>query len=172
VASFRRPKGTVVRSFPDWNINKLAYNNDWFVGLTSTNTLTVLLFNDNNVGKNLIVWALDIVHYADNWPKENGIPANGGMLVGVGTATFVSPTLMINPLAAVVSGQVYADTSVFGSPPLTDESRTFGLSAGGYSWPHEWPCAVIPPGWSFGVELHGSESQMAVGFVWEEADAL
>ena len=172
MASFRRPKGTVVRSRPDWNVNKLAYNNDWFVGLTSTNTLTVLLHNDGTQGRNLIVWALDIVHLPSNWPVEQGIAATGGMLNGVGAANFVSPSLMMNPLSPLVSGQVYDLTEPFPSLGLTDHSRTFGLSAGGYSWPHEWPCAVIPAGYSFGVELHGIQPQMAVGFVWEEADAL
>jgi hypothetical protein len=99
-----------------------------------------------------------------NWGSTSGAAASLGYKQGrlSGTAGVVTPLFPgdhagaglvdFQAAAAVLVGE-YA----YESPALTQGA-----------WPHDFPLAIVPPGWAFFVCNQSAASPMGAGLIWEE----
>lgn len=165
MASYRRPKGTVVRHVPDWNSAKLYYGfiqnsfssaQDYFDGFTNFET----------DGSSLVIWdcTISLQHFsaADNSSQSADwliLPA-----VQQGPVIGFAP---IDPFSASIMSTLNHnyDTS---AALLTNTPFYAALSGQGtWQWPHEWPMAVIRPGWSFLVNFAFTNATAGLGVLVE-----
>jgi hypothetical protein len=162
-ASYRRPKGVVVRSLPDWNSTNLMSGAQFNLGATVNHTSDAGLYNDATDGSLLVLWHLSVaVSYVVNTTITLPAALAGFTVLNPGGSA-ASNLYNSQPARA---GAVWSGFDIFDTTALDDE-WVFPLSGGAYQWPHEWPIAIIPPGMSFALEVNGPCGLAWFSFIWE-----
>lgn len=167
MASYRRPKGTVVRHVPDWNSRNLYYGfiqnsfssaQDYFDGFT----------NQETDGSSLIIWdcTISLGHFTapDNLAQSAAwliLPA-----VQVGPVIGFAPVDPFSPsIASTLNHNYNTSASLLTNTPfyaaLSDQQT--------WQWPHEWPMAIIRPGWSFLVNFVFHNATAGLGVLVERS---
>ena len=169
MASYRRPKGTVVRAVPDWNLNACAAIA--IIGTESSGQISECgLINDAKDGRFLVVWELGISHAAggggDPAQMTCGAQLYQSPIFGVSLAnTPLNPTIGMVPGSGWFNGTSAGFLTTGVLQPILKGNVD-------YHWPHNWPFCVIPPGFSLTVVFTppaaGFDS-FAANYVWEAA---
>jgi hypothetical protein len=166
MASYRRPKGTVVRPIPDWNVQNLYYassfnaasgNLDYFDGVLNTET----------DGSSLIVWdctialgaftaGVEVIGSAD-WFLAQVPPAPNNF----GLAP-VDPT-QANPLSQM--GHSYDTSNLVTGMPFYSALAGPGI----WRWTNPFPMAVIRPGFALLVEFTYNNATASLSVIVEKA---
>jgi hypothetical protein len=166
MASYRRPKGTVVRPIPDWNVRNLYFGviqNGTQGSISYTDGFT----NKESDGTSLIIWDCTI--------SLGRFLATTNVL---GTAEWfiaqVPDPVTPNPMGCVVStdagipsfcGHNY-DTSNL-STPIPGYAALSG--EGIWRWENNFPLAVITPGFSFLVSFVYTTATAGFSVIVEKA---
>jgi hypothetical protein len=171
MASFRRPRGTVVRHIPDWKVGQLhALNNTTTGGGAGTNNGFGLV-NDAGQGQALVVWHLE---------------AFARLVAAPTTIQLLTLYLYTGaPLAVTIPGQPLDTNQAFqggscwnipqaANPPNSSllPFLDVPMSPTGWRWEHDWPICVVRPGISLLAYMFGPVQDVDVSFVWEVTDAL
>jgi hypothetical protein len=143
------------------NLDTAEYYPDLFMaGNASTASVAgqfsqVGVFNDGALGTSLLLYDFAL-----------SAPANTKIYVTPvkGPLANAGPTpIALNPLQAQREGQVQIQTTATGpSPGYT----IFVSSQGSYQWPHEWPIAEIPVGWTLAFTCGGVATIITGSFIW------
>lgn len=160
MASYRRPKGTVVRPIPDWNVQKLCYGGvqNGFAANTSFNAGCT---NSDTSGGTFIVWDSTITvgrFAAATAPVVTFMSLgifSGAILVAASQASPVDPTIAA-PLLFFDSNYNITNLTTITSAyvPLSGE--------GTWRWANPFPLALIRPG--FSLMLFYQATGATVGF--------
>jgi hypothetical protein len=162
----RRPKGTIVRPLPDWNLRNMGFGQ--IVGGANANLSENLgLYNDSTIGEALVIWDVTI-NVAVRTAGVVSQPNVAGQLQPGGTNLNGLSQPVLTPAIGqgqAIPGQLWDDAN---APGLSFAQYTFLLDAGQWRWMHDWPFAVIPPAWSYVWYIVGSSQGMSVS-VYAEA---
>ena len=166
MASYRRPKGAVVRPIPDWNVQRLFYGGIQN-GFVSAQNYTDGFTNRETDGSSLIVWDCTIaigrftaatytLATADWFIAQ--LPAPGT------TAPFgpVDPT--IGGINSVLAHN-YDTSSLPGGLPVYNVLSGEGI----WRWPNPFPLAIVRPGFSFLVQFVFTNGTAAMSVIVERA---
>lgn len=121
-----------------------------------TNFATVYLYNNSSGQYYLVVRAIEVAAGAGtviNIAYVQGVVGTAG-----GTVQRVVPTDA--PLAGTLARQDL-------TPVLTPDFILRCDQQGGAYWQHDFPIAIIPPGWNLGVCNTTSAQGNTVSFLWE-----
>jgi hypothetical protein len=168
MASFRRPRGTVVRHIPDWKTGQLHGLNNVTTGGGGGTFNGFGLVNDTGQGQPIVVWHM----YA--FARLVAAPTT----IQVGTLGFYAgaPLSLTTPGQPLDLQQPYLGGSVWGIPPAsapnTNDFMDIPSSPTGWVWPHDWPICIVRPGQSLLYYVVGPVQDVAVGWIWEIADAV
>jgi|SRR5579871_2006490 len=171
MASFRKPKGTVIRSVPDWNSNNMA--NTFVIGPElSPGFFELGLYNNALDGSFLAIWDVTISSTVllggDGSTMTTGFnlyPWSGAPYTG--SASPVNPTL----------GMPYGVGFYNGDITQIPAGSGFGPHWWGpinWTWPHNFPMCYVPAGWIFSMQSFlGSPAvnAAAASFYWEVTQA-
>jgi hypothetical protein len=167
VASYRTPRGTVVRHLPDWNINNCATIQ--IIGTETPGGITEAgLVNDATDGRFLVIWHLGISHIAG----AGADPATQNCSTQVYNTAGILPyteNTPLNPLMAPPPGKGWFNTTSPGTQPIGQIHPILWGSVN-WDWPHEWPLAIVPPGFSISVVFVAPSAGFATtaaSFIWE-----
>ncbi len=122
-----------------------------FLSGTPTNKQSTSLFNNSTGEFYLAVRDLTI-------PLLNGSAAFISVQQGsIGSHSGVEQPIVAS--AAALPGQVFS----------SDTATSFNSAwlYGNGAWAHDYPIAILPPGWSLMVQCRIGAQAMAVGFIWE-----
>jgi hypothetical protein len=169
VASYRRPKGTVVRPIPDWNLSAMA--NCVIIGPELTPGFHELAINNNATdGSVLIVWDVTlntgVVH-----PGDGSVMTAGFQLYPYIYGGTLNPPAQLDPRVGVGFGGSYFNSDVTQIPA----GYKFGPVFWGpvtWSWPHDWPFCLVPPNWTLSASIdleNGALDLDACSFTFEVA---
>jgi hypothetical protein len=153
---FTKPRGTLVRTWPDWRLDELCIGN--FASLATGALLFqyIALFNNDNSGRSIVIWStmfsvdqFDFCHF---------------YLFQGHRGTAVANCANVSPQRAPAFGQMYFDT------PGAKYSDVPIVSAGtliGQTWPQNTPALVVPAGWSvsMGSDLAGSDTSLTIWYL-------
>jgi len=135
-----------------------------FASVSATNKATVSLFN-NSKGRNFLV-VRDVRPWIADASLDLAVSYNNGQ---VGTSAGTAQPLV--PSMPAPAGQVFAiDTA-------TAYNEDYSLISAAWLpgiWPHDFPFAVLEPGWSLVIQSTNNGLTLLCSFVWEaiEADQL
>jgi hypothetical protein len=167
MGTWRRPKGSVTRPIPDWQLRNMAAGG--ITGRTGAGTFEDLgLFNDSTDGSYLVLWDVLITVGAPQNANPSLPSVIGKLIAG---SEGISTTGLSQPRG-------YPLVGASGSPPgafwdnltpsgLTTPAYQFMDDARVWQWQHDWPFAAIPPRFSYVVELFGDTSGWSFSCVWE-----
>lgn len=168
MASFRRPKGTVVRHIPDWKSGQLLALNSATTGGIIGSDNGAGLFNDAGQGQVLVVW------HAYAFARTVAVPTT----IQLATLGFLNG----NAGAITTQGQPldlqqpWLGGSVFAIPPAasltTNDFMDVPMTGTGWQWPHDYPICVVRPGFSLLINMFGPVQDVAAGFMWEVTGAI
>jgi hypothetical protein len=152
---------------PEWENPERKYK--WFRprqamrgqgNISPTNRATISLYNDTK-GRNFLI--VRDVRVQGLTTIRNQISYLNAQ-IGSTTGCAQQPLL---PSAPALGGTVYAiDTSTVYPPDFLMTSLT-GIDA---TWPHDFPFAVLEPGWSLVVQSATTGGFMYVDFLWESIE--
>ncbi len=129
---------------------------------------SIQLYNNCADGSVFVIWDLSITATGVTGQTPPSV-ARMTNLYGILGTSFNVPQPLISG-GATLMGQIYYVNNY--SNPF-GEAVTFALTAGAYNWPHDWPCAVLRPGWSCTVNSDfNALSVYAVSFMWEQVRHL
>lgn len=160
MASYRRPKGAVVRPIPDWNLQKCCYGGvqNGFAAMTS---FSAGCTNQDTQGGSFIIWDCTVsvgrFDAAVNPTVQfmNLGTFQGAVIVGATPAVNVDPTVGAYPM---VFDSNYNLTTL-----EPNSSAYVPLSGEGtWRWTNNFPMAIVRPGWS--LLLIYQATQAMVGF--------
>lgn len=158
MAGNQKPRGSVVRTPPDWFARYLM--GGWgTTGPCAGNLTSIILFNNATDGSVLRVYGLNLAVGAATQLFFKSFPGSTGNLVtGVGAAAPIDPRTPAQP------GQIYtlaqATPKGVGSGGVTIFPNTTLDLAPGY------PLAIVPPQFSFSVESNVANIIVDAGFRW------
>lgn len=137
--SHRNPKGVYNRNSLDWFIDRAASVEAFADGLITINQLSCGVYNNATDGSVLLVYGLQATgKQTDSYviQMQQGAPDTPG-----GTLQ------MLNPLAPMIAGQAIASLTSpdFNGGPYIANFVSNGVT---WSWPHPFPIAKVPPGYS------------------------
>jgi hypothetical protein len=169
VASYRSPKGALGRTVPDWNSANLAYTG-LFSGGGGFGSANLGLFNNDPQGRFFVVWDCTI----SIGPQTAGGAFTGNAVWEVANAPvtgFTSPCAAVNPMATAPSGLV---ASAYNLGALDPNRGLYSALAGPgtWVWPHDWPMAIVPVGYSLIVEFGWNNANVNFGVVFEMTASL
>ena len=159
----RTPKGSILRSIPDFYPERMMMGSAFVGTVSNFNYAAVALYNNASDGSLLVLWDFSI-----GSPQPNST-----------TGPFVIRMLMLgssigggtNPGYPLVSGGPTLPGQINYINPFTNphgEQASFVLTNFAYNWAHEWPAAVIKPGYSLAMV---TDFNACVGlyasFMWE-----
>jgi hypothetical protein len=166
MASYRRPKGTVVRPIPDWNSKDLYYGGiqnsslgglDYFDGVQNLET----------DGSSLIIWDCTISLGAFTAGTQV-IGSADWFLAQVPQHAFPGQLAPLDPIGPTILSVVNHgfDTSnlVTGMPFYTVLS-----GPDTWRWPNPWPMAIIRPGFTWLVNFIYNNATAGFGVIVEKA---
>jgi len=164
VASYRRPKGTYVRSTQDWFSDRIftggwAAQNDPLVN--NGTYFSVSLYNNDQTGRLYYVYRLTI---ASDSAQFYYASLHSGKV-----GSQVANCFSINPQLGYATGQIYllTQTGTAGPPWLpnpTDPFVTFAASGAMAGAAGESPAFILPVGDSLVIRHNQSGNQYAVSF--------
>jgi len=172
MASYRRPKGTVVRTVPDWNLSNCAA-----LAITGTEVPGGLseagLVNDAKDGRFLVVWHLGISHIAGAGADPATMNCGAQLYSTLGFPTYIDNT-PLNPMAPAPPGSGWFNA---GSPGYQTSGLLIPKLWGNayFQWPHDFPLCVVPPGYSLSVVFSAPSAGFGVtaaDFLWEAVRGL
>jgi hypothetical protein len=172
MASYRRPKGTVVRTLPDWNLNNCAA-----ISIVGTEipggTTEAGLVNDATDGRFLVLWHLGISHIAGAGADPATMSAVAQLYATLGLLPYTQNT-PLNPTAPAPPGSGWFNAT---SPGVQTTGELIPNLWGNayFQWPHDYPVCVIPPGYSASVVFNAPATNFGVtaaSFMWEAVRGL
>ena len=171
MASFRTPKGTVVRAVPDWNSANVAN----YVGGSVEGPAAFAengVFNNANDGSFLAIWDATIslidLNTADGPDLFSGFSLYQATSPATGNG---SPP--INPTFGMPWGIGFFNAVPDAMGPETQFGPQFRGPAT-WSWPHNWPMCFVPSGWIFSFQFNtaaSSTGECGVSIYWEATKA-
>ena len=172
MASYRKPKGTVIRAVPDWNLSNCA--SIVVLGTEAPASVSEYgLFNDALDGRSLVIWSAAISH----WAGGGGDPAQmvaGFQLEKTAGLTPYTPNTPLDPLVGALPGSGWFNGTSAGFLPTGVLGPTLKGNAN-WQWPHNWPMCVVRPGFSLsvvGVPPAAGFAASAIAFFWEAVRAI
>lgn len=171
--SWRRPRGTVIRTIPDWNLNNCAsvlISNS----VSGAYAVEAGLYNNSTAGWFLVVWGLSIGQYYSSLTNIGYFQAWVQMLKTPGVTPYQANN-PVNPTSTVNFGVGWYNSA---SPGPQNENLLYPapVGPGNWEWPHDFPIGVVPAGYSLSVVftggIIGQDGQMNAGFWFELAQAL
>ena len=162
--SHRRPKGSLVRTLPDWHFANMASGGIQFSPIVLGDSHAFGVFNDSAQGRWLVLWDIAVTFFpaggigAINLIDLGHLSGHDGQALTPGSAlggTIPSP-----------GGQTWHEANF---QDHTDDFFYLAMQNGQYHWPHDWPLAAVPSGWSIVAILDGNPASagVVVNFVWE-----
>lgn len=133
------------------------------IGLASPSSGAVAYLFNNSTGRDLLaVWhvsaLIELVPYATLVGAIQGHNGNAGGATG---------TLVTGETA--MPGALYVDDTA--TPPASDFYVPQNYS-GADSWPHDYPLAILQPGWSLFLAIPGATgAQFNASFLWQRCGA-
>jgi hypothetical protein len=162
VASFRQPKGVLTRTLPDWNSASLMCGSGGG-SAAAGHTYDAGVWNNASDGSLLVLWDLTIAASYATVTNNTSPDALGGFSpLNPGGGAGIN---LYNGQPAK-AGQVWSGFDTFNVVGF-DEEYVFPLKSGAYQWPHNWPIAIINPGFGFAIEMLGPIHSVDTGFIWE-----
>lgn len=168
MASYRRPKGTYVRSTPDWFTDALAYGGGFYPdpGGAFQSFSTFSLFNNDRQGR-----LLSVYFFSAFW---NGASIILGDIYPGSFGTYLADASSVNPLIGAPPGQIFLKTTVVGgSPPnpdITQPSFFFGLGFASAGIGYGAPLAIIPVGSSLRLSNDFVSAESGITFWYNYLD--
>lgn len=141
----RRPKGVYARSTPDWFTSKMV--GGYVLSPAVAGQVSYCrLFNNCIDGTDLIVYGLNYFPLTNTGLYLEWGRGNEGTLFTDGA---FGGWHSIDPRNQGLPGQFYTFSAAACITYTTGFIAAGTLSGGPNYWQHEWPVAVIPPGYSF-----------------------
>lgn len=165
----RSPKGVVTRSPPEWNLQNMYWG--WYntSGPGTNQILGVVLYN-NTTNSTFVVWHAATDTISENYTATNVVGASVAMAMGKGVPNHQLSTPGTVQYALAVPGQTGLGIMYSYGPNTVPSAYTNLVSIGcqigtqwqaGWHWPHEWPIAVIPPGFGFALHIYGGSNELS-----------
>lgn len=166
MASYRRPKGIVVRHIPDWNSNWVGFSS-LFAGGTGTSTQTLGLFNNANDGSYFVVWDCTMSIgpvVAASVPLGNAV----WQIAKAPITGFTDPCAPINPMSPMGTpyGLIVSGFNTSGIDPNAAVYQSLD-DIGTWVWPHDWPMCVVPVGYSLIATYGLTNAQASFSVMFE-----
>lgn len=165
--SFRRPKGTVIRTVPDWNSANLG--SATIIGPEIQPGFYELgIFNNATDGSYLVLWDAQASATVTQ-PNDPATLISGFKFYNNPNPPIVGFSNGANPTV----GQPFGAGFYNGDPTIIPQNSDYGPTFFGivqYSWGHDFPLAYIPPGYifSFTSDYFAGNSNFArASFFWE-----
>ena len=148
MASYRKPKGIAIRAVPDWNQQFLGTAPAQTQIDAGTPYAAMGVFNNDTLGRDYVIWSYHAGAIQVNTAAPGQLIVETGFEHGLRGSVGTDVTSFINPLQSARSGVEWIDFTATGllAPNVLD----FPLAGAGHAtWDLPWPCAILPPGWSF-----------------------
>lgn len=165
--ALKRKTGVKIRTMPDWFSGNL-YFGQFTGGTVAAYDEFLALYNDSNDGSLFLIWDMTVTIGRD---KAGAIPfcsAAGqiqqGSTVSFGVSQPVGASIFYGQSST--AGIFWQDTN---PPGLSFTQYTFLDDAGSWRWNHNFPFAVLQPGFSYVVEILGTNSDCSISMVFERA---
>lgn len=167
MASYRRPKGAVVRPIPDWNTQNLFYGGvqNGFAALTSFNAGCI---NLDTQGRSFIIW--DCTVTVGRFAAATA-PTLTFMSLGIFQGAVVVAGSAGSPVDPFVGAPSVFFDSNFNTTNLTTISSSYvPLSGEGtWRWTNPWPMAVLRPGYAHILFYQATQALVGYAAIGEYA---
>lgn len=169
MASYRRPKGSIARHLPDWNLAGMMSGGIQYSPIVLGDSHAFGVYNNSTRGYWLVLWDLAVT-FQPSGALNNIQLIDVGHLSGHANQTLTAGAPLV-ATAGPKSGQTWTQANF---QDTTDDFLYLPMQDGKYQWPHDWPLAAVPSGWSIVVITDGNAagSGAVVNFVWEITDQL
>jgi len=158
----RSPKGTLIRTLPEWHFAKLSSGSFSGVAVADNSYIGVGLFNNSTDGSVLVVWDVEVkaTPSAAQTPEFVRELLIQGQLSGA-----LSPVYQLQVAAQTAWGQITANNP-YSNPH--GELASFPIQNEVWKWGHEWPMCALLPGYSLVMVSDNNGSAIwGVSFIWE-----
>jgi len=137
------PRGSIIHSIPSFYPDRMQAGSATLANVALNTYAAVALFNNDPDAPTVVLWDVSVaatLHPGATPPSVVRLLLLSGTIGGGSNQTF--------PLYA---GRAQTGVTVNFQNPFANphgEITSWALTSGAYSWPHDWPICVLPPGWS------------------------